>query len=92
MHRVRKRAAAAVAAAVVAGGAIGATVFSAGASVAQSTTTTPAPAAGTQAGRPGDAGRPHNGQFRPNEDKAHEAGESAAREAQENAGKVPTVP
>jgi hypothetical protein len=28
----------------------------------------------------------------PNEDPAHEATESAAREAQENAGQVPTVP
>jgi hypothetical protein len=28
----------------------------------------------------------------PNEDPMHEAGESAAREAQENAGQVPTVP
>jgi len=32
------------------------------------------------------------GKFVPNEDPAHEAGESAAREAQENAGQVPTVP
>lgn len=32
------------------------------------------------------------GKFVPNEDPAHEAGESAEREAQENAGQVPTVP
>jgi len=32
------------------------------------------------------------GKFVPNEDAAHEATESAAREAQENAGQVPTVP
>jgi hypothetical protein len=32
------------------------------------------------------------GTFTPNEDATHEAGESAAREAQENAGQVPTVP
>ncbi|HKC20075.1 MAG TPA: hypothetical protein VKE27_10635 [Candidatus Dormibacteraeota bacterium] len=32
------------------------------------------------------------GKFVPNEDLAHEAGESAAREAQENGGQVPTVP
>ena len=32
------------------------------------------------------------GKFVPNEDPAHEANESAAREAQENAGQVPTVP
>ena len=33
-----------------------------------------------------------SGKFVPNEDPAHEATESAAREAQENAGQVPTVP
>jgi len=33
-----------------------------------------------------------SGKFVPNEDPAHEAGESAAREAQEDAGQVPTVP
>ena len=32
------------------------------------------------------------GKFVPNEDAAHEATESAAREAQENAGQVRTVP
>jgi hypothetical protein len=30
--------------------------------------------------------------FTPNKDATHEAGESAAREAQEDAGQVPTVP
>jgi hypothetical protein len=35
---------------------------------------------------------PAGGTFHPNEDPTHEAGESAAREAQENAGQVPTVP
>jgi len=33
-----------------------------------------------------------SGTFVPNEDPTHEASESAAREAQENAGQVPTVP
>ena len=32
------------------------------------------------------------GTFKPNEDPAHEAGESAAREAQEDAGQVPNIP
>jgi hypothetical protein len=32
------------------------------------------------------------GTFHSNENATHEAGESAAREAQENAGQVPTVP
>jgi hypothetical protein len=34
----------------------------------------------------------NSGKFVPNEDPAHEATESAAREAQEDAGQVPTVP
>ncbi len=33
-----------------------------------------------------------NGKFVSNEDPTHEQGESAAREAQENAGQRPTVP
>jgi hypothetical protein len=37
-------------------------------------------------------GAPPGGTFRPIETKAHEAGESKQREAQEAAGKVPTVP
>ena len=45
---------------------------------AAATTATPTPAANTP--------------FVPNEDPAHEATESAAREAQENAGIRPTVP
>ena len=61
---------------MIAGGAIGASLFGSAASAQTSTTTTTTPAAGT---------------FKPNEDPAHEAGESAAREAQEDAGQVPTV-
>jgi hypothetical protein len=34
----------------------------------------------------------NSGKFVSNEDATHEAGESVAREAQENAGQVPTVP
>ena len=33
-----------------------------------------------------------DGAFHPNEDPTHEAGESAAREAQEDAGQMPTAP
>jgi hypothetical protein len=64
---------------MLAGGAVGATVFGAAASNAA---TTNAPAATST----------RSGTFVPNEDPAHEAGESAEREAQENAGQVPTVP
>ena len=35
---------------------------------------------------------PPSGTFTPNEDPSHEAGESAEREAQEDAGQFPTVP
>jgi hypothetical protein len=66
------------------GGGIGAALFAGSSASAQTTpTTTPAAAApGVTAG----------GTFHSNEDATHEAGESAAREAQEDAGQVPTVP
>ena len=47
-----------------------------------SAATTPAP----------PPGAPGSGAFHPNEDPTHESGESAQREAQENAGQMPTVP
>ena len=49
-------------------------------------------AAATTAASPTPAPTSSSGTFVPNEDPTHEAGESAAREAQENAGQVPTVP
>ena len=68
---------------LITGGLIGATV--AGPLLAS--------AAGTN-GTATTAGSPstNSGKFVPNEDATHEAGESAAREAEENAGQVPTVP
>src|SRR2546423_2098181 len=74
---------------MIAGGVIGASLFGAAASAQTSTTTTTTPAA-TSTPSPGTA--PAAGTFKPNEDATHEAGESAAREAQENAGQMPTVP
>jgi hypothetical protein len=72
----------------MAGGAVGATALSAASSTAATTSTNsanpPAP------GSPG-AGQ-NGGRFVPNENPAHEKGESAQREAQEKAGQVPTVP
>lgn len=50
-------------------------------------TTTPSPSSSSSGTTP-----PASGKFVPNEDPTHEAGESAQREAQENAGQVPTVP
>jgi hypothetical protein len=64
---------------MLAGGAVGATVFGA---AARNAATTNTPAATTT----------RSGTFVPNEDPAHEAGESAEREAQEDTGQVPTVP
>jgi hypothetical protein len=69
---------------MLAGVAIGA-AFSAGSSVNAATATN----SGTT--RNADASA-SPGVFVSNEDPAHEAGESAEREAQENAGQRPTVP
>ena|SRR5438132_8906379 len=60
---------------------------------ATSSSATPAPSSSGSAGNgaPG-YGPPGSRVFHPNEDPAHEKGESAQREAQENAGRFPTVP
>lgn len=71
---------AAIAGSMLAGGVVGAVIYGATMITAAAATPTPTPAA--------DA----SGKFVPNEDPAHEATESAAREAQENAGQRPTVP
>ncbi|HEX3620988.1 MAG TPA: hypothetical protein VHT97_01595 [Acidimicrobiales bacterium] len=78
--------AAALVASTLTGGAIGAAVF-AGSSAGAQTSSTPAPATtdnGSATVAPGT--------FHSNEDPAHEATESPAREAQEDAGQRPTVP
>ena len=76
--------ASAMVASTLAGGALGATLVNGSAGAQTTSTTTPAastPAASTPSGT-----------FHSNENATHEAGESAAREAQENAGQFPTVP
>jgi hypothetical protein len=73
--------AAAVAGSMLVGG-VGGAVLYATTIAASAASPSPTPSSGTTA----------NGKFVPNEDPTHEAGESAAREAQENAGQVPTVP
>jgi hypothetical protein len=65
------------------GGVIGATI--AGPVLASAASST---SSATTAASPSTS----SGKFVPNENPTHEAGESAAREAQENAGQVPTVP
>ena len=80
MIGVRKTfAAAAIAGSMLVGGVGGAMLYSATVLTAAAATPSPSPSSSS-------------GKFGPNEDPTHEAGESAAREAQENAGQVPTVP
>jgi hypothetical protein len=89
MNRIKMTiAAGAMAASMLTGGVIGAALWSTSA-VAASAATTPTAAT---AASPTTGAAPAAGTFKPNEDPTHEAGESAAREAQENAGQVPTVP
>ncbi len=71
-------------------GAIGATVIRAGQVNAQTPATTPAAVTAPSPGSDVDK-QMHQGTFQPNEDPAHEAKESPEREAQEDAGKFPTV-
>ncbi|MDQ1514735.1 MAG: hypothetical protein QOE80_565 [Actinomycetota bacterium] len=68
---------------LLAGGALGLTMFGPSLASAQTTGTT-APAATAS---PAPSGTP-GGTFSSNEDPAHEAGESAQREADENSGKA----
>ena len=65
------------------GGVIGATIAGPVLASAAGTASTASTAASPSA---------NAGKFVPNETAAHEATESAAREAQENAGQFPTVP
>lgn len=74
----------------MAGGAIGGTVISAATGNAANTKTVTTPSTGLGSGS-GPSVAP-SGTFKPNEDASHESGESAAREAQEDAGQFPTVP
>ncbi len=84
MSRIKMAlAAGAVAASMFTGGVLGAALWGTSAVAASAASTTTAATAATTA---------TPGTFVPNETAAHEAGESAAREAQEDAGQVPTVP
>ena len=84
MNRMRKMiVGVAVAGSLLTGGAIGAAIAGPLAASAASSSST-----ATTAASPSTS----SGKFVPNENATHEAGESAAREAQENAGQVPTVP
>ena len=83
MNRMRRMfVGAAIAGSLLGGGVIGAAL--AGPLAASAATSGTAAAATSPSA--------NSGKFVPNEDATHEAGEGAAREAQENAGQVPTVP
>ena len=89
MNPIRKAViATAMVGSTIAGGALGAYLFTGSAATAQTSSTTTAPSSSSAAPSTAAPG----GTFHPNEDATHEAGESAAREAQENAGQVPTIP
>ena len=82
MNGIRKSvAAAAIAGSMLIGGVTGAILYGATTLTAAAASPSPSPSSSTTPGK-----------FVPNEDATHEAGESAAREAQENAGQVPTIP
>ena len=86
MNGIRKSvAAAAIAGSMLVGGVVGAVTYGATTLSAAAATTAASPSPTTPGVGP-------SGKFVPNEDPAHEKGESAAREAQEDAGQVPTVP
>ena len=83
MNGIRKTAmAAAIAGSMLIGG-VGGAVLYATTLTASAASPSPAPSSGSSS---------TSGKFVSNEDPAHEATESAAREAQENAGQRPTVP
>ncbi len=90
MNRTRRLiTAVAVAGSMIGSGAAGAAIVALTSSpgtvaLAASSQTSASPGTGSRAAP--------SGTFVPNEDPTHEAGESAAREAQENAGQRPTVP
>ena len=79
--------AATVAGSLAVGGVAGAVLYAATNIVASAATSSNASTLAAAA-----SPAPPSGKFVPNEDPTHEKGESAAREAQENAGQVPTVP
>jgi hypothetical protein len=72
------------------GGVTGAVIYAATAITANAAS--PSNVAAAASPSPTTPATTPGGKFVPNEDPTHEAGESAAREAQENAGQVPTVP
>jgi hypothetical protein len=91
VNGIRKAAlAAAIAGSMLVGGVGGAVLYATTTLTASAATPSPSPSSSSGSSSSSSSTAP--GKFVPNEDPTHEAGESAAREAQENAGQVPTVP
>jgi hypothetical protein len=90
VNGIRKAAlAAAIAGSMLVGGVGGAVLYATTTLTASAATPSPSPSSSSGSSSSSSS---TPGKFVPNEDPTHEAGESAAREAQENAGQVPTVP
>ena len=77
---------------LIVGGGVLASMIGGGAAGAAIVTALNSPAAIALAATNTPASPNPNGKFVPNEDPAHEQSESAAREAQEDAGQRPTIP
>jgi hypothetical protein len=77
---------------LLAGGLAGGFLIARAATTDATTSPASTPSSSSGSSSSNAATTPAPGTFRPNEDPTHEAGESAAREAQENAGQRPTVP
>jgi hypothetical protein len=94
VNGIRKAAlAAAIAGSMLVGGVGGAVLYATTTLTASAATPSPSPPSpSSSSGSSSSSSSTAPGKFVPNEDPTHEAGESAAREAQENAGQVPTVP
>ena len=94
MTRVRAIVAAgAITGSMLIGGVAGAALTSLATVTANAATASPATTASPAAtASPGTGTGAAPDTFKPNEDPAHEASESAAREAQEDAGQVPNIP
>jgi hypothetical protein len=90
VNGIRKAAlAVAIAGSMLVGGVGGAVLYATTTLTASAATPSPSPSSSSGSSSSSSS---TPGKFVPNEDPTHEAGESAAREAQENAGQVPTVP
>jgi hypothetical protein len=94
MNIARRWVLTAVLAGSMVGGGVGAAVMNATSSSAATgngTTSTSTASKSTSTAATPTAAAP-SGTFKPNENASHESGESAQREAQEDAGQFPTVP